>query len=139
MSGERFTDRLLVEAVQIVERRDADDYVQRAIEALCDGRAAEPLDALVVAYCLTRAQNTAEGRRMLGLSRTGRGKSARLNPIFYFPGSPVHELVRRFSLGEVNRSAARVALAEHIGDANMKTLNGMLDSLCRRFGFPLPR
>ncbi|WP_233849509.1 hypothetical protein [Paraburkholderia sp. HD33-4] len=138
MSADRITETLVLEAVRIIEQREADAHLDRVIQMLFEGGEREPLDALVVMLGLTRALRSPEGRKMLGASRKGRRKEARFESVQYFRGGAVFEVVRCFSEGELTRAAAREALAEHVGDANIKTLNALLDSLCRHFNLPPP-
>lgn len=129
---------LHVNALQIINERKADPYIQRFLQALIDDERPSPQDTAVAFLGLLQTLNTAEGRKALGVSPKRRGKAAQYDPTSYGNGSPVAEIIERFAFGYISRPQARQALAEHTDGGNIKTLDKLLDGLCRHLGYPLP-
>jgi hypothetical protein len=125
-------------ALQIIDERKADPYIQRFLQALVDDERPSPQDTAVVFWGLIRALNTAESRKALGASPKRRGNASRYDPATYGNGSPVAEIIERFAFGYLSRPQARQALAEHTDGGNFKTLDKLLDGLCRHLGYSLP-
>jgi hypothetical protein len=132
MENRRITGKILLEAGRIVEQREADQCVRRVQQALFNDLQPDPLDAAVVIHGLNRALEVPEGRRALGVSAKGRGVAVQYDPSTYRHGSPAVEIALCFTQGKLTRAEARQELAEHTG-GNIKTLDRLLDDLCRYF------
>lgn len=120
------------QAIVIVETGAAHAHLSKFFSATLDGRLPDKLTRAVGLVAFDLAMRTAAGRKAAGLPPRGRGKHWKFDASVYGIGS-IPETIARDSLsGKVSRPQARMALAEHIGDANTKTLDRLLDDLRER-------
>lgn len=124
--------QLISDAINIIEKRQAEPHIDRFFLAVSQGKLPEPLDRLVATFALRRALNTAPGRKAAGLPARGRGKDPRFDASTYGPGSEPLRIAALYREGDLTRAQARDDLSLVLGGGNNKTLDALLDGLCER-------
>lgn len=138
MVDRRITPEMTAKALQIIAGRESERPIMKVLQALSAGLDPDPQDAAVLIQSLFCALLEPDGRKLLGMKPFARGKSARYDVMNYSHDSPAGDVARRFSQGALTRAQARQELAEHVGSANIKTLDRMLTDLCAWLAYPLP-
>lgn len=119
-------------ALAIVNAGQTAPYLSEFLSAMSDGRMPGKLTRAVSLFAIEAALQTSAGRKAAGLPPRGRGQHPKFSAAHYEIGSVAENIARDLVLGKLTRPQARQALAEHIGDANTKTLDRLLDDLCKR-------